>query len=80
MVCSFFGHRETPSEIYPQLKDRMEALIQERKINSFLVGNQGGFDGLVLKALRELKQKYQLLSHLESALMLLTLSSLSPTN
>lgn len=58
MVCSFFGHKDAPSEIYEQLVDCIEDLIINRGISNFMVGNQGGFDSMVLKTLRELKQQY----------------------
>ena len=58
MICSFFGHKDTPSSVYPKLMDTLKALITNRGVTSFMVGNQGGFDSMVLKALRELKQVY----------------------
>lgn len=58
VVCSFFGHKDTPSSVYPQLVKSIEELITVRGIASFMVGNQGNFDSMVLKALRELKQTY----------------------
>lgn len=33
-------------------------LISQHNADSFMVGNQGSFDNMVLKALRELKQAY----------------------
>ena len=58
MVCSFFGHKDTPISVYPYLLATTEKLIQYKGIDSFIVGNQGGFDNMVLCSLRELKQKY----------------------
>ena len=58
MICSFFGHRDTTASIYPQLIECIETLIKERKIQYFIVGDNGRFDNMVLTALRELKQKY----------------------
>ena len=58
MICSFFGHKDTPSSVYPKLIDTIKDLITNRGVTSFMVGNQGGFDSMVLKALRELKQVY----------------------
>lgn len=58
MVCSFFGHKDAPYSLYPKIKEYTEKLILQRNIESFMVGNQGGFDSMVLKALRELKQTY----------------------
>lgn len=58
MVCSFFGHKDTPSSIYPRLIESIEDLIVNRDASSFMVGNQGGFDSMVLRALREMKQRH----------------------
>lgn len=58
MVCSFFGHKDTPLSIYPLLLTKVESLIQDRNVRCFLVGNHGDFDSMVLRALRELKRKY----------------------
>lgn len=58
MVCSFFGHKNTHFTVYPKLVSCIEDLIINREVCSFMVGNQGAFDSMVLKALRELKKKY----------------------
>ena len=58
MTCSFFGHKDTPQSVYPKLLDAVEDLIVNRDVSSFMVGNQGEFDSMVLKALRELKTVY----------------------
>ena len=58
MVCSFFGHKDAPQSLYPKIREGIEKLILQQNIESFMVGNQGGFDSMVLKALRELKQTY----------------------
>ena len=57
-ACTFFGHRDCPDLIYPTLKSSIEGLILSRNVNRFYVGNQGRFDVLVLKALRELKLQH----------------------
>lgn len=58
MICSFFGHKDTPSSVYLRLIDTIKDLIVNRGVSSFIVGNQGDFDSMVLKALHELKQLY----------------------
>lgn len=58
MVCSFFGHKDAPQSLYPEIKEYTEKLITQRNVDSFMVGNQGGFESMVRKALRELKQEY----------------------
>lgn len=63
MICCFFGHKDTPSSIYEKLEEAVERTIMENGATSFLVGNQGQFDGMALKALRHLKKKYPHISY-----------------
>ena len=63
MICSFFGHKDAPSNIYPVLVETISDLIVNRGVASFLVGNQGSFDSMVLRALRQLKQEYPHISY-----------------
>lgn len=58
MVCCFFGHRDTPQEIRPNLINEIKALIETGEAKDFLVGNHGSFDYMVISALRELKETY----------------------
>lgn len=57
MVCCFFGHKEIPSDLAEPLSRTLTNLIEEG-VDSFLVGNQGGFDHLVLHTLRLLKKQH----------------------
>ena len=52
--CCFFGHRDTPENIKPKLTEAITKLTDEIGISHFYVGNQGGFDLLVISILREL--------------------------
>lgn len=63
MVCSFFGHKDAPPSICTQIKANIELLITQKEADSFIVGNQGDFDYMVLKSLRELKQSYPYISY-----------------
>ena len=63
MTCCFFGHKDAPSTIMAKLEETIENLIAEHGMNSFLVGNQGQFDSMVLSALRRLKNKYPEISY-----------------
>lgn len=63
MTCCFFGHKDARSDIYPKIIDAIKSLITEHNVSYFLVGNQGGFDGMVLKALRRLKTEYPYISY-----------------
>ena len=57
-ACTFFGHRECPNEIQPKLREVLIDLIENRDVRMFYVGNQGQFDALVRRTLRELKAEY----------------------
>ena len=57
MVCCFFGHKDVQYGIEECLTAVLTKLIAEG-VDSFLVGNQGGFDSIVLHSLRMLKEKY----------------------
>ena len=63
MVCTFFGHSDTPEAVYPKLKNTIEELIITRGVSTFMVGNHGSFDSMALRALREFKQQYAHISY-----------------
>ena len=56
--CCFFGHRDTPSSVRPKLTEAIKELIEDRGVTDFYVGNQGGFDSLVLSVLKQLEVRY----------------------
>lgn len=57
-VCTFFGHRDCPETIRPELRRALTELIEHHQVDMFYVGNQGGFDRLVRGVLRELAMEY----------------------
>ena len=57
MVCCFFGHKNVNSNLTECLLPILNELITEG-VDSFLVGNQGSFDSIVLHTLRLLKEKH----------------------
>ena len=57
-ICTFFGHSDCPETIYHFLKDNIENLIRHNESVCFYVGNQGRFDFLAVRALKELKTEY----------------------
>ncbi len=67
MICTFFGHRDTPKEIEPIIKSTLIELIEKKDVNYFYVGTQGDFDCMVRKVLRELKIYYP---HIDYAVVL----------
>ena len=63
--CFFIGHREAPENIYPELAQTMEQLI-EQGVTDFYVGHYGNFDRLSARAVIVAKQQ-----HLEVRLTML---------
>ena len=58
MVCTFFGHRQVTKEIEPTLRAVLIDLIENHDVKRFYVGNHGGFDAMVLRALKGLAAIY----------------------
>ena len=58
-ACTFFGHREVSENLKPLLKDVLSELITKDGIETFMVGNEGGFDKMVQRVLAELKNTYE---------------------
>ena len=63
MTCTFFGHRDAPNEIEPILISVLEELITNEHVELFYVGNQGRFDNMVRKSLKQLKEKYSFIRY-----------------
>ena len=53
MICTFFGHKDVPDSIERALKETIKELIERKEVKQFYVGNNGHFDFLVQKVLRE---------------------------
>ena len=58
MVCTFFGHKDTPKEIEPTLRSTLIDLIENKNVTVFYVGNNGSFDTMVRRQLEDLSQIY----------------------
>ena len=58
MVCTFFGHKDTPKEIEPTLRTTLIDLIKNHGATEFYVGNNGNFDTMVRRQLENLSQTY----------------------
>ncbi len=57
-VCTFFGHRDCPETIKPQLREAVVDLIVNHGVDMFYVGHQGRFDGMVHSVLRQIAGEY----------------------
>ena len=66
-ACTFFGHRECPDSIKPELREALVELIENCGVNMFYVGNQGQFDAMVRRALKDFKLEYP---HIDYAVVL----------
>ena len=58
-ACTFFGHRDCPEFIYPQLVYFIRELVLKNNVRHFYVGTQGNFDNLACRALKELQDTFQ---------------------
>ena len=63
-VCTFFGHRDCPENIKINLRKILIKLIEVEGVKTFYVGNQGRYDSMVRRVLRELKEKYPHIEYL----------------
>ena len=57
MVCTFFGHRDTPDAMREKVKAAILGLLREEQDVEFYVGNNGSFDFVVQDVLSELKRR-----------------------
>lgn len=57
-TCTFFGHRDAPSDIMPDLRKTIIDLIENKCVEFFLVGDNGNFDMIVKGVLTELQTVY----------------------
>ncbi len=60
MICTFFGHRDTPEIIKPKLRNLLIDLIENNNVNMFYIGNNGALDHIVRETLKELKTIYKI--------------------
>lgn len=58
MVCSFFGHRDAPTEIRDKLQEILVELIENHGADIFYIGNNGNFDAMARSILAKLKLIY----------------------
>ena len=58
MICTFFGHRDTPESVRILLREVLLNLIENQGVRQFYVGNQGNFDAMTYSLLVELEQSH----------------------
>ena len=59
-TCCFFGHRKIneTAELKSKLKEIIEKLIVDEKVDTFLFGSKSRFNSLCLELVTEIKEKY----------------------
>ncbi|MBQ1815313.1 MAG: hypothetical protein II125_02575 [Ruminococcus sp.] len=62
-TCCFFGHRDAPDTIKPELIKAIGELIDKHGVKNFYVGNNGRFDSLVASALKEISADHPEISY-----------------
>ena len=58
MVCTFFGHRDAPTEIKAHLREILLDLVERQGVQQFYVGNHGSFDAMARSLLADLEQSH----------------------
>ena len=58
MVCTFFGHNDTPDGVESLVRSAVIDLIIKKGVTKFYVGSQGNFDRVVKRVLRNVKQQF----------------------
>ena len=69
MTCTFFGHRSVPKEIEPTLRTTLIDLIENHDVKLFYVGNQGDFDAMVRRVLKDLAKTHDITYYVVLAYM-----------
>lgn len=62
-ACTFFGHRDCPASIKPELRAVLVELIERHGVDRFFVGRQGAFDAMVRAVLQDLAEIYPHISY-----------------
>ena len=63
MTVCFFGHRDAPDHLFPSLLQQIRRVIQQNGASYFLVGSQGAFDHMALRALRQCAAEFPHVSY-----------------
>ena len=57
-LCAFFGHREIPADLEPQLRAQVIRAITEFGVTRFILGGYGEFDYLAARVVASLRKEY----------------------
>ena len=80
LTCTFFGHKYAPDSMEPVLRSVLIELIDKEGTDLFYVGNQGAFDAMVRRVLRDLSKRYPITYHVVLAYMPQKSDPLDPTD
>ena len=61
--CTFFGHRDCPSDIRSRLRETLVDLIENHGADFFYIGSHGSFDAVARNIVRELKTVYPMIEY-----------------
>ena len=57
-ICTFFGHRDAPSDIECLMEKQIRKLITEENVDTFWIGGHGNFDSLATKVLNKVQEEF----------------------
>lgn len=63
MTCTLHGQKIVPNNIHDSLRDTITKLITEYEVDTFFVGNEGGFDRMAIYELRRAKVSFPQISY-----------------
>ena len=63
VVCTFFGHRDSPEHLQDALSAAIKQAILKYHVDTFYVGNHGRFDAMALHALKEAQKMFPHISY-----------------
>lgn len=63
VTCTFFGHSDSPDSVRSMIKETIACQLMDNPNTSFLVGNHGNFDRMVLSVLKELEKELPVLDY-----------------
>ena len=57
-TCTFFGQRFVSKRVEKDVRTAIVQMIEKDRVELFLVGNEGGFNKMVQRLLKELEESY----------------------
>jgi hypothetical protein len=57
-ICTFFGHRDAPMALYPEMLSLVTRLVTEHGVTDFYCGARGNFDAMGASAVLAVKGQF----------------------